>query len=62
VGGAVRYQSKNAVGNPNVYIGNTTQVVPDVTRPVYGPNQMNGDLCAAIAAHSGTGLGKSSST
>jgi len=43
VGGALRWQSKNAIGYPN-RINDEGEVVSDVTRPFYGPDQTNADV------------------
>jgi outer membrane receptor protein involved in Fe transport len=42
-GGALRWQSGNAVGYPNI-IDEFKNVVPDLDRPFMGPAQTNGDI------------------
>lgn len=43
IGGAIRHQTKNAVGYRNVLNANG-DAVPDIRNPFFGPDQMNGDL------------------
>lgn len=43
IGGALRNQSKNAVGYQNILNANG-DAVPDTTKPFFGPAQTNGDL------------------
>lgn len=43
IGGAIRHQTKNAVGYQNT-LNATGDAVPDVSNPFFGPAQTNGDL------------------
>ncbi len=43
IGGALRYQSKNAIGSPNI-LNENGEAIPDVHNPFWGPEQFNGDL------------------
>ncbi len=43
IGGAVRHQSKSALGAPNLF-GPDGGVIPDVANPFWGPSEWNGDI------------------
>ena len=43
VGGSLRYQDKVAGGYPN-YLDENENVLPDVTNPIFGPDDINGDV------------------
>ena len=43
IGGALRYQSKAAIGSPNIF-SEEGQVIPDVRNPFFGPSEFNGDI------------------
>jgi len=42
-GGGVRWQDNNAIGYPNI-LSSDGQVIPDLARPFFGPDQLNGDV------------------
>ncbi len=42
-GGGIRWQDGVATGYPNI-INNEGQAVPDLSRPFFGPSELNGDL------------------